>query len=109
MTRGRSPEDLTGTAKHVSRMGQSRGIPLKEGEPISVSWPKVKKKAKHFKYPTDWGKSGYTGAGSPYNFKLLKQSLTDICNHWVQNSCPGLTSNHHSTKGLDTRNIHHPP
>jgi hypothetical protein len=37
-------------------MGQSRGIPLREGEPISVSWPKIKKKAKYFRCPTDWGK-----------------------------------------------------
>ncbi|KAK2396422.1 hypothetical protein QL285_058077 [Trifolium repens] len=28
MTRGRSPEDPAGPAKHVSRMGQSGGIPL---------------------------------------------------------------------------------
>ncbi|KAK2369184.1 hypothetical protein QL285_082333 [Trifolium repens] len=107
MTRGRSPGDPAGPIKHVSRMGQSRGKPLREGEPISVSWPKVK--AKHFKCPTDWGKIRYTGAGSPYTFKLLKQSLTDICNHWVRNLCQGLTSSHHSTKSLDTKNTHHPP
>ncbi|KAK2396323.1 hypothetical protein QL285_057980 [Trifolium repens] len=88
-------------------MGQSEGIPLREGEPISVSWPKVK--AKHFKCPTDWGKIRYTGADSPYIFKLIKQGQTDICNRWVRNLCRGLTSSHHSTKSLDTRNTHHPP
>ncbi|KAK2455956.1 hypothetical protein QL285_003366 [Trifolium repens] len=51
-------------------MAQSRGIPLREGEPISVSWPKVK--AKHFKCPTDWSKIRYTGAGSPYIFKATQ-------------------------------------
>ncbi|KAK2396319.1 hypothetical protein QL285_057976 [Trifolium repens] len=44
MARGGSPEDPAGPAKHVSRMGQSRAKPLKDGEPISVSWPKVKEK-----------------------------------------------------------------
>jgi hypothetical protein len=44
MTRGRSPEDPAGPAKHVSRMGQFRGKPLREGEPISVNWPRIKKK-----------------------------------------------------------------
>jgi hypothetical protein len=44
MARGRSPEDPAAPAKHVSRTDQSRGIPLREGEPISVSWPKVKEK-----------------------------------------------------------------
>ena len=64
MTKGRSPEDLVGPTKHVPRMDQYRGKPLREGEPTSVSWPKVK--ARHFKFPTDWGKTIYTGAGSPY-------------------------------------------
>ncbi|KAK2450271.1 hypothetical protein QL285_009399 [Trifolium repens] len=79
MTKGRSPEDLVGPTKHVPRMDQYRGKPLREGEPTSVSWPKVK--ARHFKFPTDWGKTIYTGAGSPYTFKLLKRRLVDVCNH----------------------------
>ena len=83
MTRGRSHEDPVGPAKHVPRIDQSRGKPLREGEPISVSWPKVK--AKHFKCPTDRGKIRYTGAGSPYTFKLLKQSLINIGNRWIRN------------------------
>ncbi|KAK2454158.1 hypothetical protein QL285_001752 [Trifolium repens] len=70
VTKGKSPEDLVGPAKHVPRMDQYRGIPLREGEPISVSYPRVK--AKHFKCPTVWGKTIYTGAGSPYIFQATQ-------------------------------------
>ncbi|KAK2401998.1 hypothetical protein QL285_051554 [Trifolium repens] len=60
VTRGRSPEDPAGPAKHVSGMGQSRGKPLKEGEPISVSWPKVKEKRQNASNAQQTGARQYT-------------------------------------------------
>ena len=40
VTRGRLLEDPAESVKHVLGMSQSWGIPLREGEPILVSWPK---------------------------------------------------------------------
>ncbi|KAK2403499.1 hypothetical protein QL285_052929 [Trifolium repens] len=60
LIKGRSPEDPVGPAKHVSRMGQSRGKPLREGEPISVSWPKVKEKRQNASNAQQTGARQYT-------------------------------------------------
>ncbi|KAK2396288.1 hypothetical protein QL285_057946 [Trifolium repens] len=109
LNRGRSPEVPAGPAKHVSRMGQSRGKPLRGRTNISKLAKSQGKEAKRFKCPTDWGKTGCTGAGSPYTSKLLKQSQTDIYNHWVRNLCRGLTSSHHPTKSHDIISNHSPP
>jgi hypothetical protein len=62
------------------RMAQSRGIPLREGDSISVSWPEIKKKP-NTSNAQQTGARQYTGAGSPYISKLFKQRLIDIYIH----------------------------
>ncbi|KAK2428900.1 hypothetical protein QL285_027384 [Trifolium repens] len=88
-------------------MAQSRGIPLREGEPMSVIWPKVK--AKHFKCPTDWGKAIYAGAGSPYIFQATQAKPDEHLQPLGPELVSGINFKPPSHESHDIISNHSPP